>query len=244
LFFSKEFHMAVKDYLPQADAQLLAWSTNFNTLINGRGPGFGLTSAQASEYTTKHTAYATAYTAAFEPNTRTRPKITIKDEAKKQLSAYARELVRIVQSYPQLTDDQRRELMITVPKQRSPQPPPTVRPAITIVGVTGRSVTIKIRDNGESSKRGKPDGAMGAVIFTYFGDVPPADIGEWRFERLTSQTRIDLPFHQHADAGTAWVCAMWFNRRSETGPMSQPVNVNLPAAGVMVSGAVRMKIAA
>lgn len=234
-----------RSFLPSADAQLLAWSTNFNSLINStKGVGFGLTQAQAAEYTTKHTAFATAYQTAYDPNTRTPPNITIKDEAKKQLDVMARELVRIVQSYPELTDDQRRELKITVRKQRTPQPPPTVRPALTIVSVTGRTVTIKIRETGESSRRGKPADVLGASVYSYVGPTYPTDPTLWAFDGTTTKTTHSIVFPETVPNGSQiWVCAAWFNRKTETGPVSIPVTTNIQG-GLGESSPVVMKMAA
>jgi hypothetical protein len=204
---------------------LLAWSVNFNNLINStKGQGFGLTQAQAQAYAAKHTAFATAYQTACDPNTRTPPNIAIKDKAKKQLDVMARELVRIVQSYPELTDDQRRELKITVRKQRTPQPPPTVRPAITIVSVTGRTVTIKIRETGESSRRGKPADVLGASVYSYVGTNYPTDPTAWAFDGTTTKTTHQIVFPDTVPNGAQiWVCAAWFNRKTQPGPVSAPV---------------------
>ncbi len=242
-FVLKDFIMA--SFLPVRDAQLLAWSVNFNALINStKGAGFGLTQQQATDYTTRHTAFATAYQTSYDPNTRTPPNITIKDEAKKALSEYARELVRIVQSYPSLTDDQRRELKITVRKQRSPQPPPTVRPALTIVSVTGRTVTIKIREDGESSKRGKPAGVLGASVYTYVGNTYPTDPTLWAFDGTTTKTTHQIVFPETvANGAQIWVCAAWFNRKTETGPVSIPVTTNIQG-GLGQASPVELRMAA
>jgi len=232
-----------RDFLPSSDALLLAWSVNFNALINStKGVGFGLTQAQAAEYTTKHTAFATAYQTAYDPNTRTPPNITIKDQAKTALSAYARELVRIVQSYPELTDDQRRELKITVAKSRTPQPPPTERPAVNIVSVTGRTVTIRIRDTAESSKRGKPAGVLGASVYSYVGTTYPTDPTLWAFDGTTTKTTHQIVFQDTVPNGAQiWVCAAWFNRKTETGPVSIPVTTNIQGGlGMNVQPALKM----
>lgn len=233
-----------RSFLPSGDAELLAWSTNFNSLINSKASGFGLTNALAQAYTAKHTAYATAFQTAFDPNTRTRPNLALKDQAKAALDLYARELVRIVQAYPELTDDQRRELKITVRKSRTPNPPPTVRPALTIVSVTGRTVTVKIRDNGESSRRAKPADVLGASVYTFVGANYPTDPLAWTFDGTTTKTTHSIVFPQDVPNGAQiWVCAAWFNRKTETGPVSIPVTTNIQG-GLGQSQAPNMSIAA
>jgi len=231
-----------RSFLPSSDAQLLAWSSNFNTLINAKSANFGISQAQAQAYTAKHTAFATAYQTAYDPNTRTPPNITIKDEAKNQLDAMARELVRIIQSFPTLTDDQRRELKITVRKSRTPQPPPTERPAVNIVSVTGRTVTIRIRDTAESSKRGKPAGVLGASVYSYVGTTYPTDPTAWSFDGTTTKTTHAIVFADSvANGAQIWVCATWFNRKTETGPISIPVTTNVQGGlGVSVQPALKM----
>ena len=48
-------------FIPAREADLVAWSTNFNTLISATPTAFGLVAAQATAYATLNTAFDTAY---------------------------------------------------------------------------------------------------------------------------------------------------------------------------------------
>jgi hypothetical protein len=221
-----------RNFLPSADAQLLAWSVNFNTLIVATPTAFGLTAAQATAYTGRHDAYASAYQTAFDPNTRTGPAIEAKDLAKKALDAEARELVRIVQAFPSLTDDQRRSLKITVRKSRTPTPAPSVRPGMDLISVSMRTVTVHIHDSASIAKRGKPAGALGAKVYTFVGSDYPSDPTLWDYQGDTTRAKHEITFPDSVPSGAqVWVCAAWYNRKGETGPASVPITTNVQGGG-------------
>ncbi|MGC4031566.1 MAG: hypothetical protein QM754_07505 [Tepidisphaeraceae bacterium] len=113
-----------KDFLPAKDALLLSWAQNFYARVDGSAGDYGLSDPQIALFQTKLTAYSAAYSRAYEPTTRTRPAINAKDVAKKDLAAYARVCVGIVQKTPTVTDAMRLDLKITVAKKRAPQPAP------------------------------------------------------------------------------------------------------------------------
>ena len=50
--------MPNRDYLPHNDAELLAWSSNFSSLITAAPVTYGLVAGQATAYAALHTAYA------------------------------------------------------------------------------------------------------------------------------------------------------------------------------------------
>lgn len=214
------------NYLPSADAELLAWSTNFIGLIETGFATYGLTSAQATAYRAAHDTYAGAYQAAYDPNTRTRPVIEGKAVAKRALATLARELVRIAQAFPEMTDELRRSLNITVPKARSPIPAPTARPVAEIVSVAAWTVTAYVHDT--TSDRDKPEGVIGAKLYTFVGETYPSDPSEWEYQGDFTRRRCEITLPNTVAAGSrVWVCAAWYNRKGETGPASVPVSTNI-----------------
>lgn len=212
------------DFLPAREADLLAWSLNFNDLINTPpGPGiFGLTPAQATAYTALHDAYATAYTRAVNPSTNTRSSIVAKNDAKKALKAYARMLARLVRATPEVTNGQRGELGLTVPDpDLTPVQRPSDPPVVSILPSMGRTVRIRLRDKAEPMRKGKSPGVAGAAVLSYVGDEPPQRMAEWTFHGNATRRFFDVRFDVQVPPGAkAWIVAMWFNTRGEFGPAS------------------------
>jgi len=229
-------------FLPNKDAALLAWGQNFFMRINPSPEIYGLTKTQSDAFGVKNTAYAAAYQTAIDPISRTRGKIAAKNAAREALKIDARLLASIIEGQANITNEQKIDLGLTVRKTPSKNPPPTERPAVNIVSVTGRTVTIRIRDTAESSKRGKPAGVLGASVYSYVGTTYPTDPTAWSFDGTTTKTTHAIVFADSvANGAQIWVCATWFNRKTETGPISIPVTTNVQGGlGVSVQPALKM----
>ncbi len=218
------------NYLPSREADLAAWSTNFNAKIVASPETYGLNALLAAGYTPLHTAYLAAYQAAQDNDTRTPSLIVTKRDAKAALTAKARELAMIVQAYPGTTDTMRSDLGLTVPDvEPTPVPPPSVAPGMDIVSVAGRTVRIRLHDPGSQSSRSKPAGVKGASIYTYVGASAPSDIESWKYEGSTTKLVIDVEFPPTIEPGaTVWFTAYWTNGKFESGPPCQPLSTNVP----------------
>src|SRR5256885_223423 len=88
------------------DADIVAGSANFSTLITATATAFGLTAAQATSYGTLNTALQTAWTAASTPSTRTSVTIHNKDLAIRNMRALAIPLAKIIYATATVTDGQ------------------------------------------------------------------------------------------------------------------------------------------
>src|SRR3954463_6911657 len=87
--------------IPLKDSLLVPYSTNFNDRIVATPLVFQLTAPQAAAYTALHTPYITAYEtmmAARADGTRSKSLTNAKDNAKRNLLIYARQLYSFVQS--------------------------------------------------------------------------------------------------------------------------------------------------
>jgi hypothetical protein len=220
-------------YIPQREADLLNWSTNFDAAIAATPTAYGLTAEQATDYTTAQAAFAQAYQLSNNPATRTPSAIETKDDAKAALIAETRKLVNIVQAYPGTTDTMRVSLGITVRDyDPTPVPVPETAPLIEVKSVTGYTIALRLQ-NTESTKRAKPAGVIGAAVFSYVGDAAPTDLGDWKFEGNTSQTATTVTVPGTVAAGSkVWLTSFWFNRRSESGPATQPISTNIQGGGL------------
>jgi hypothetical protein len=225
-----------KSFLPSREADLVNWSFNFKELIVANPTLYGLTVPLATAYAALHDDFAEAYTAAIDPGTRTPAAIILKNTAMDALKANARQLAKLVQGTPTVTDEQRGLLGLTVPAERTPINPPTETPVLEVIGRLGTIVSIKLHD-GSGSRRGKPAGVAGATVFSYVGATPPVDVGAWTFQGNTTRNTVDVEFPVGTAAGTTvWLCAFWYNPRGQSGPGCAPVSAII-AGGAMAQAA-------
>ena len=227
---------------PSRDADLLAWSANFSTKIGDAPATYGLVLAQATAYAALHDAFATAYSVATNPNTNSRQATAAKNQAKETLLNArngAKELVRVVQAYPNITNALRTELGLRIPDTSpTPIPPPSSAPELAILSTFGRTVKIRLRDADNPERRGKPAGTEGATVLMYVGEaapdttsvatIPPSDPSSWVFLQITSKPVVDLDIPANVAPGAKiWLTAFWFNARKQAGPAASPQSTRI-----------------
>ena len=226
-------------FLPSREDALLSFTRNFKNHIVASPTTYGLTALQATDYTTVFDAFEAALGVAQNPETRTKPKITAKNLAKKAVIAATRQLAAIVQAAPGVTDEQKEDLGLK-PRdvEPTPVPIPSNPPVLTVAATMGQRVTIRLRDLRNQDRRAKPDGVSGAAVFSYVGETAPNDLDLWKFEGNTSLTTVEIEFPPTIAAGTkVWFTAFWFNPRKQSGPAAA-------AVGTTISGAIALANAA
>lgn len=222
-----------RSYIPTKDADLVTWSKNFLDRLGNDPPNYGLTQEQKVKFQAVQSAYAAAFETANDSITRSPANIQKKNTARKALVAKTRELVDICQAWPEMTDDKRKELQISLRDNTpTPVPVPSTAPVIDISRVDG--LTIKMRlHNGDSTRRAKPAGVKGATLFSYVGDTPPVSLSDWTFEGSVTRTITQLTMPGSVAAGSkVWLTAFWFNTRSESGPATPPISTHVGFGGL------------
>jgi hypothetical protein len=221
-----------KSFIPASDVGARDWGDNFTDLVTLDFAVYGITEEQSLALSAAFTAYDTDLTKALNPATRGVASIFAKDQSKTAFVELARELARIIQARPTITDQQKLDLGLTVRKQRSPIEPPTEAPTLDVISVSGR--TVKARLHAVTVHRGKPAGVAGANIYAFVGANPPAELDQWEFKFNTTRTVAEVEFDTAVAAGSqVWLTACWYNPRAQTGPSAAPVGANLPGGGVM-----------
>lgn len=148
-------------YMPPREADFVTWITNFNMLILANPASYGLTSTQATTLNGLTTTYLGAYTLATSNTTRTPAGVASKNDARVNVTAYARSLASQIQQTPGITPDQILGLGLTVRKtQPTPVPAPTTSPLLSFVASTPGQQTIRASDQNAPDKRGKPFGVL------------------------------------------------------------------------------------
>lgn len=224
------------DFIPRTDAALLAYSANFSTLMTASPTTYGCTAGMATTLATKQAFYATCLEAATNPATRGGSTVFAKDNARRDLVAYIRQLARTVQGTASVTDQQKFDLGVTVRKTViSPIPVPSQSPTLVVKSTNLNIVRVELRTmSGPGvSQRGKPPGVTGAAVFSYVGATPPIDIEDWVFQGNTTRTVVDIAFDPGIAPGAkVWLCGFWFNARMQSGVASAPISTNVPGGGV------------
>lgn len=106
--------------------------------------------------------------------------------------------------------------------------------ALEVMSVVDWTVRIKLHDTNPSSKRGRPPFTAGANVFV--GTTPPPELSAWKFEGSASRTVMDVLFSPTIAPGArVFLCARWFNPRSQSGPLCSPVATNLQGGAVMAA---------
>lgn len=226
-----------RGYLPTIEAELDTWVTGFENQVSQAPTDYGLTNDMVAELTTKATAFRNARQAASVAATRTPQVVAQKNQAKAELIAYVRQLVRLVQATPGITNDVRIALGITPRKEEyAPVPVPANSPDIDVLSVNRLTVRVHLHEAspaGGSSRRGKPDGVAGALVYSYVGAEPPESLSAWKFETNTKRTTVSITFPPTVPAGAkVWITAVWYNPRGQNGPQATPISTSLQYGGM------------
>jgi hypothetical protein len=133
-------------------------------------------------------------------------------------------VAKIIGGTSTVTAEQKIDLGLGVRATPALIPPPGVRPIVSIVGVSGRVVGVRVRDGAASGRPRKPAGVAGANVYSFVGEAFPTDPTSWKFEGATTRTKLDVLFPDSVPRGAqVWICATWYNPRAQTGPVSNPV---------------------
>ena len=217
-----------RSFFTGTDTELYEGSINFAALVNETPGTFGLTVQQTTAYAALNAAYAAAYIAARNPETRTQGRVATKNAAREPLRAAASDLAKIIDGTPSVSAEQKINLGLAVRRVPSPVPPPKSAPDVDVLGVSGRTAKVRLHD-AAGNRRGRAPGATGASVLVYVGPTPPSDPSLWTFNGTTGKTVVDVSFDPDVPAGaTVWFTACWLGTRMQAGPMANPVSANLP----------------
>lgn len=229
--------MPNRDYIPTREANLVNWSANFNARITAGPATYNLTAPQAAAYNSAHASFVAAYTAATEPSTRTIAAVAAKNVAKANVVALARQYARIIQAAPAVTARQKIDVGLPVHDTgHSPSTAPASAPNLAVLAVFNRTARVRLTDSLSPSRRGKPDGVIGAAVFSYVGATPPASLDDWKAEGNTSRTSVDVVFPTELPPGAqVWLTARWLGPRFQSGPACVPVTAHLPGGAAQAA---------
>ncbi len=209
------------------DADVVAGSANFASLISIGPTTYGLTAGQATAFGLLDTALQSAYSAAVNPSTRTPVTVEAKNVALKAMRNSAIQLGRIIFATTTVTDAQLVALGLLPRPVYTPRHVPTIPPTIEVLSVSGRLVKVRVRDL-DSERRGLPFGAKSANIYSFVGDDAPTDPRVYHFEGATTRATADILFPNTVASGaTVWLSACWVSARGQMSIGSTPMSFTL-----------------
>lgn len=229
-----------RDWVPLRESRLVTFTAHFAQAITASPESYGLTADEANEFAALNDVWVSAYTTANRNETRTPKAIVAKDDARDAMLPMLRQLGMYIQRRPQTTNDQRVTLGLRVPSPtHSPIPVPTSAPTLTITSVLGQTIRFTLRSPSEPSRRGKPTGVAGAMIFAFRGDKAPPDMSEWTTLGNFTRTNLSITFAAttYPPGSKLWLAACWFNPKGKPGAMSAAQYCHLAGGGTMVKAA-------
>lgn len=217
--------------LSQKDSVLRGQVANFSEVLTAAPATYSQSAAVAVAVAALVDAFVQAFDAlvlARANGVRSALMTATKNTTRLEMLKTLRPIYAYVQGSAAISDADKIALGVLVKKMHpTAQPAPDEAPDVDIVSVTGRTVKLRIHGAG-STKRAKPAGCQAANIFSFVGEVPPADPGLWRFEGGTSKVIFDVTLPASVEAGSqVWFVACWLNSKSEAGPGCDAVGTTL-----------------
>lgn len=242
--------MSATDFLPRRQIDLLNWSSRFNNQIGANYEAYGLTFEQATEYNVVHNAYAAAFAMASSKTTNSTAANRQKRDTERALRRLARQIARQLKETPSVDRVARLRLGLTLTDRGGgypPAPKPTTAPVVRIESRDGGRVKIRLLNTAEPSRRGRPRGALGALIMISYDVSPPVNPRDWSYVGVTGRTinTLQLPVGLPPDS-PIWITARWSNSRHELGPLATavPLHIQFLSNAPMKKGSMTARLGA
>jgi hypothetical protein len=217
-------------YIPSRDSELDTWLLNFSSLIAGSPTTYGLVTGDATAITAAYAAWHAAYLAATNPSTRTQGSVMTKNEQKANVSGVVRGYAATIRCNRAVSDELKIGLGLHVrDAQPTPVPVPASVPVLAVVGMRQGLQEVRVTDEATPSRRARPAGSAGMLLFRIVADEAVTDPEQARFLAFTGRTSFECLYGPADNGKTATYFARWTNAKGEVGPWSQPMPVSIAA---------------
>jgi len=218
------------DYLPSRDAQLDDWISNFKTLIAATPTNYGLVAADGTAITNAFNSWHTAFLAATNPTTRTKGTVSTKNTQKAAVLAVVRGYANTIRVNKAVTNELKIGLGLHVADtQPTPVPAPVTYPLLSISGMGQGLQDLRAADQATPTKRAKPAGAVGLLLFRSVAETPTSEPTDAAFLAYVSQGKFTSNFSPADNGKTATYFARWTNSKGEVGPWGPPASMPIAA---------------
>jgi len=218
------------NYLPSRDGDLDTWLLNFKTLIAATPTNYGLVAADATAITNAFNSWHTAYLAASNPTTRTKGTVATKNIQKGLVTGVVRGYAATIRVNKGVSVELKIGLGLHVADgQPTPVPPPSTFPLLSINGIGQGLQDLRAADQDSPTKRAKPVGAAGMLLYRVVGTAPTKEPTEAAFLAFVSKAAYTATFSPADNGKVATYFARWTNSKGEVGPWSPPASMPIAA---------------
>jgi len=218
-------------YLPAPDADFENWFANFSGLITTSPTTYGLVVGDATAIAASYTAWNTAYLAATNPATRTSPTVAAKTAQRISSEAVIRPYATQISRNPAVTNDDKVAVGVNLPNSsRTPVPPPTTAPAISLQSAIHNLQVLAYYDTSTPTSKAKPPGAIGLELWQYIGVAPATDPSQAKLYGTLTKSPANIGTNSGDVGKLATYYGRWTTRsgpggQNQTGPWSAPLTV-------------------
>uniref|UniRef100_B8HK67 Uncharacterized protein n=1 Tax=Cyanothece sp. (strain PCC 7425 / ATCC 29141) TaxID=395961 RepID=B8HK67_CYAP4 len=214
------------DYIPRSDSDFTTWQTNFLNYASTNAATLSLTPAELQPLLTAQTYWQESYSEHIEAQASADAALQRKNESREAYETIIRALVKRLQGSPELTNDQRAAMGLSIPSaKRTAVPVPTTAPSLNVDTSQRLRHTIVFTDG---TRTAKPDGVRGCEIWVKLGTAP-TDPEELTFLGLDTRSPYMVSCDGNEAGQMAHYMARWSNTRGETAPWSETVSATIPS---------------
>ena len=213
------------DYIPRSDSDFTTWQTNFLNYASANTATLSLTPAELQPLLTAQTYWQESYSEHIEAQASADAALQRKNESRDAYETMIRALVKRLQGSPNLSNDQRAAMGLSIPSaRRTAVPIPITAPSLTVDTSQRLRHTIAFTDG---TRTAKPDGVRGCEIWVKLGTAP-TNLDELTFLGLDTRSPYMVSYDGKEAGQMAHYMARWSNSRGETGPWSETVSATIP----------------
>jgi hypothetical protein len=219
------------NYMPSGDSQFEDWASNFATYVVANALELGIQPLVAADIESGVNLYRTSLEGHITTQDLAHAARQVKDE-RKQLSEDAiRRLVRQLQASPQVTDEQRQAMGITVRGQRLVSMAAVIesRPIGKVDTSKRLHHSIRYWDDAAGNKA-RPDFAKGCevwVAITPAGTSAPVEMSAYRNLGTNSASPFMIDFAMEDGGKMAHYMLRWVGTEDEKGTWSEVISATI-----------------
>lgn len=217
-------------YIPSREADMDNWIANFKTLIAATPTSYGLVAADGTAITNAYNSWHAAYLAAVNPTTRTRATVQTKNDQRVLVLGVVRAYANTIQMNHAVSDALKIGLGLRVhDAQPTPVPVPATAPALTFAAMRPGLQDVRAADETTPSRRAKPAGVAGLLLFRAVAPAAVSDPEQCRFLSFVTRAEFQSHFISADNGKTATYFGRWTNSKGQVGPWSAPASQPIAA---------------
>ena len=220
--------------IPDTDLEFNSFLATIHTYLNDTPPGgvsnaerLGTSAALLTLFNDKYGLWAPNWLKHENPLEQTEAVNLTKENLRDALDPIIRDIQNKADVSDNVTDDDR--VILRVPEAdntRTRIEAPEVAPDLTIEKREHLEITIRIHNPIDPDTNARPDGVEAVEVFQFIGDEPPA-LKEWSYVGSTGRFLFPITYLEEDTKKTAHIAARYRNPRGETGPWSDPIEVDI-----------------